>query len=266
MNHRPRKRFGQNFLQDGHVLERIIAAAELGPGDRVLEIGPGQGALTEPLLAAGADLLAVEIDRDLGSALQQRGRPNLQLVCGDVLKLDWPGLLPDPPYKLVANLPYNISSQVLFRVIEHRQLFSRLVLMFQREVGERLLALPSTREYGIVSVLVQTWFSATRVLRVPPRAFFPPPRVDSVVLLLEPRPEPPVPLTDEVLYRHLVRGAFAQRRKTLRNSLLGAGWTAERIDAGLAQTGIDPARRGETLTGEEFGKLANRIAELDQGV
>lgn len=257
MNHRPRKRFGQNFLRDQNVLDRIIAAAELDEGDRILEIGPGPGALTGRLLATGLPVLTVEIDRDLGAALQARAADNLEVRIADVLRLDWAELLEKPPYKLIANLPYNISSQILFKVLDHRQAFSRLVLMFQKEVGDRLVAAEGSRDYGILSVLMQTWFRITRVVKVSPQAFFPPPRVDSVVLCLEPLAVPRVVLRDETVYRQLVKGAFAQRRKTLRNSLLGSGWQAIRIDRAFAEAGIDPGRRGETLRIEEFAALAN---------
>lgn len=258
--HRPRKRFGQNFLRDQHVLDRIIAAAELHAGDRILEIGPGPGALTGRLLATGLPVLAVEIDRDLGAALQARGEPNLEIRVADVLRLDWAELLREPPYKLIANLPYNVSSQILFKVLDHRHAFSRLVLMFQKEVGERLMAAEGSRDYGILSVLMQSWFSIERVVKVAPGAFFPPPKVDSVVLRLAPLATPRVTLRDEDLYRQLVKGAFAQRRKTLRNSLLGSGWTAAAIDPAFAASGIDAGRRGETLTIEEFAVLANLLS------
>ena len=153
MAHRPRKRFGQNFLHDQHVLNRIIEAADFQEDDRILEIGPGPGALTSRLLATGLPVLAVEIDRDLGTALQARDEENLDVKIGDVLRIDWVELLQNPPYKLVANLPYNISSQILFKVLDHRHAFRRLVLMFQKEVGERLVADEGTRCYGWMSAL-----------------------------------------------------------------------------------------------------------------
>jgi 16S rRNA (adenine1518-N6/adenine1519-N6)-dimethyltransferase len=261
--HRPRKRFGQNFLRDQHVLDRIVAAADFGPGDRILEIGPGQGALTGRLLATGLPVLAVEIDRDLGMALEERYPGHLDIRIGDVLRLDWAELLQSPPYKLVANLPYNISSQILFKILDHRQAFRRMVLMFQMEVGDRLLAQENTRDYGFLSVLMQTWFQIERVVKVPPRAFSPPPKVDSVVLRLDPLPEPRLSLHDEALYRKLVKSAFAQRRKTLRNSLLGTGWQGKQIELACQTAGIDPGRRGETLTVEEFGVLANLLDSSD---
>lgn len=262
--HRPRKRFGQNFLRDQHVLDRIVAAADLEQNDRILEIGPGQGALTSRLLATGLPVLAVEIDRDLVSDLLDRNDENLEVVVGDVLRLDWSDLLQHPPYKMIANLPYNISSQILFKVLDYQHFFCRLVLMFQKEVGERLIADEGSRNYGILSVLIQTWFQIERVVKVPPGAFFPPPKVDSVVLCLTPLEQPRVVLKDAELYRKLVKGAFAQRRKTVRNSLLGSGWQTNVIDWAFSETGIDPARRGETLAIEEFGALANLLSSCEK--
>lgn len=256
MEHRPRKRFGQNFLRAPHVIAGILAAAELSPGEAVVEIGPGLGALTGPLLAAGARVVAFEVDRDLAAALAERQNPELMIHLGDVLQADWPATLTDPPYKLIANLPYNISSQVLFKVLDHRPLFSRLVLMFQKEVGDRLLAAPATRDYGILSVLVQNWYAVTRVVRVPPGCFFPPPKVESLVLRFDPRPQPLAPVADEEAFRRLVKAVFAQRRKTLRNGLLGAGYEPAAVDQALMAQSLPPAVRGETLTIAQMAGLA----------
>lgn len=261
-SHRPRKRFGQNFLHDQNVLNRIVEAADLQKSDRILEIGPGPGALTTRLLETGLPILAVEIDRDLAAALQGRNEANLEVKVGDVLRFDWQEMLSQPPYKLIANLPYNISSQILFKALEHRDSFSRLVLMFQKEVGERLVAEAASRNYGILTVLMQTWFHIEKVVKVPPGAFFPPPKVDSVVLRLEPLPKPRVELSNEEVYRKLVKGAFAQRRKTVRNSLLGSGWQATQIDEAFVAADIDSGRRGETFTIQEFGVLANLLSNL----
>jgi len=257
--HRPRKRFGQNFLRAPHVVEQILAAAELVAGERVVEVGPGQGALTDRLLAAGATVLAFEVDRDLAAALAQRRPPGLTIHQGDVLRAAWPELLTTPPYKLVANLPYNISSQVLFKILEHRRLFSRLVLMFQKEVGDRLLAAPATRDYGILSVLVQNWYEVTRVCKVPPGCFYPPPRVESVVLRFDPRQQPLAEVPDEGAFRALVKAVFAQRRKTLRNTLLGAGYPAETVDRALLAQALLPTIRGETLTITQMALLADEL-------
>jgi 16S rRNA (adenine1518-N6/adenine1519-N6)-dimethyltransferase len=262
--HRPRKRFGQNFLHDQNVLQRIIAAADICDDDQLMEVGPGPGALTDRLISKGRPLLAIEIDRDLAAALIERNIPQLEVVVGDAIRLDWDSLLTSPPYKLVANLPYNISSQVLFKTLEYRQKFRRLVLMFQKEVGDRLIAERGTRDYGVLSVLMQTWFSIERVIKVPPSCFQPPPKVDSVVLRFDPLQSPVVDLLDENLYRKLVKDSFAQRRKTLRNSLSGCGWDTALLDKAFAETGIDPRRRGETLSIEEFGELANTLIDIGE--
>lgn len=257
--HRPRKRFGQNFLRAPHVVGQILAAAELTAGERVVEIGPGPGALTDRLLTAEAEVVAFEVDRDLAAALENRGAANLTVHCGDVLKADWPALLAHPPYKLIANLPYNISSQVIFKILDHRPLFSRLVLMFQKEVGERLLAAPATRDYGILSVLVQNWYAVSRVVKVPPGCFFPPPKVESVVLRFDPRPRSLAPVADETAFRVLVKAVFAQRRKTLRNGLLGAGYEGATVDRALAELSLAPTVRGETLTITQMARLADEL-------
>ncbi len=261
MRHRPKKRFGQNFLKDRQVVERILEAAQLNNGDRVLEIGPGLGALTDPLLQRVGKLHVMELDRDLAASLRARPDSNLEVHEGDALRLDWSAVLPAPPYKLVANLPYNISSPILFKVLDYRRLFSNLVLMFQQEVGDRLLAVPGTREYGILSVLCQNWFEIRSVVRVPPGAFYPPPRVHSVVLRFEALPRPRVAVADERFFRKVVKGAFGQRRKTLRNSLQGAGLAFDGLSRALKEAGIDGGRRAETLSLREFGVLAELLRE-----
>ncbi len=259
MDHRPKKRFGQNFLRDSGIVRKILDAAELQEQDRVLEIGPGLGALTDHLLAKARQVLVMEVDRDLAARLQARPEPNLEVHQGDTLRIDWAAVLVNPPYKLVANLPYNISSQVLFKVLDHRPLFNRLVLMFQKEVGDRLAAVPGTKDYGILSVLCQLWFDIRRVTLVPPGAFFPPPKVNSVVLAFTPLAAPRVPVMDEVFFRRVVKGAFAQRRKTLRNTLSGAGFGGEGLDQALRAADIDSGRRGETLSLEEFARLSDEL-------
>lgn len=260
MSVRAKKRFGQNFLRNEHVIDRILQAAELSQDQPVLEIGPGLGALTDRLLQAEVRLTAIEVDRQLAALLLQRENPRLEVIEGDVLRLEWGNFLPAQSCKLVANLPYNISSQVLFKVLDHKDAFSRLVLMFQKEVGDRLLAKAGTREYGILSVLMQTWYDVRRVIRVSPASFFPAPKVESVVLQFDPLSELRFPVEDERIYRMLVRGAFTQRRKTLRNSLLASGWSVDVVDRLLKDHGIDPKRRGETLTLEEFARLGNSLA------
>ncbi len=257
MNYRPKKRFGQNFLKDQGVVERILNAADIGPNELVLEIGPGLGALTDRLLPLARKVHVMEVDLDLIQALLDREAQNLVVHQGDALRLDWAHLLGDTErYKLVANLPYNISSQVLFKILDHRALFDRLVLMFQKEVGDRLAAGPGSKDYGILSVFCQLWFDVRKVVNVPPGAFNPPPKVTSAVLSFEPLAAPRVEVADEVFFRRVVKGAFALRRKTLRNALKGAGLGFDQLDEVMNAAGIDPARRGETLSLEEFARLA----------
>jgi 16S rRNA (adenine1518-N6/adenine1519-N6)-dimethyltransferase len=259
MEHRPKKCFGQNFLRDRQVVDQIIAAADLQPADRVLEIGPGLGVLTDRMLPLVGEVVAMEVDRDLAAGLRARPAENLTVHEGDVLNLNWESLLPSPPYKLVANLPYNISSQILFRILDHRRRLGRLILMFQKEVGDRLAAVPGTKDYGILSVFCQLWYDIRRVTLVPPGAFYPPPKVTSVVLSFEPLLHPRVEIDDEDFFRRVVKGAFAQRRKTLRNSLTGSGFEALSVDRALGSTGIDPVRRGETLSLADFARLAKAL-------
>jgi 16S rRNA (adenine1518-N6/adenine1519-N6)-dimethyltransferase len=259
VQHRPKKRFGQNFLQDQSVVDRIIEAAELDSSDNLLEIGPGLGALTNRLLPAVGQMHVMELDRDLAASLQARTESNLRVHMGDALRLDWAELLTEPTYKLVANLPYNISSQILFKILDNRQLFSRLVLMFQQEVGDRLCAEPGTKQYGILSVLCQNYFNVRRVVRVAPGAFFPPPKVHSVVLCFDALEQPRIAVADEVFFRRVVKGAFGQRRKTLRNSLKGAGLAFDGLSEAMDGIGIDGGRRAETLSLQEFGALAEML-------
>lgn len=257
---RTKKRFGQNFLRDRGVIEAILAAAAITAEDRVVEIGPGLGALTDDLLRRAAEVNIIEIDPELIAHWRQRDDAKLHLHPGDVLRLDWRALLPHPPYILAANLPYNISTPVLFRMIEERDLFRHFVLMFQKEVGERLCAPPGGKDYGVLSVFCQLWFEVRKVVAVPPGAFSPPPKVHSIVVRLDPLPAPRVAVADLSLFRRVVKGAFGQRRKTLRNALGGAGFSGAELDRVFAGTGIDGIRRGETLSLEEFARLSNALA------
>jgi len=258
-HHRAKKRFGQNFLRDRQVVDQILAAADLSSADQVMEIGPGLGVLTDRILQTAGRVLIVEIDRDLVANWEQRNEPNLQIVSGDVLALDWAELLPGTGWKLVANLPYNISSQVVFRIIEQRNRFSSLVLMFQKEVGDRLCAGPGSRDYGALSIFSQLWFDIERVVKVPPQAFIPAPKVDSVVLKFTPLQQARVAIVDEPQFKRVVKCAFAQRRKTLRNTLKTGGFSSVEIEAALEQVAIDPGRRAETLSLAEFARLADQL-------
>jgi len=262
--HRPRKRFGQNFLIDQSIINHIIAAAELSSDEHVLEVGPGQGALTHKMLPLVDSLDLIEIDRDLAQHFIDREEANLHVHVGDALKLDWNQILKQGDYKLVANLPYNISSQVLFKMITHRNLISRMVLMFQKEVGDRLRAEPGSKEYGSLTVLCQLWFDISRVILVPPSAFRPPPKVMSEVLCFKRRQTPRVEVADDGFFRRVVKASFAQRRKTLRNCLCAAGFSAEVVDVTAEEAKIDMKRRGETLSITEFAHLAKQLQQVEQ--
>jgi 16S rRNA (adenine1518-N6/adenine1519-N6)-dimethyltransferase len=262
---RAKKRFGQNFLTDRHVLRRIAEAVGTGAGDRVLEIGPGKGALTELLAASGASVLAVEIDRDLVPFLRRKfaTAENVEIVENDILETDLPALLlpRGERWKVAANLPYNISSQVLFAFLDNVPLFSELTLMLQKEVAERIASPPGSRDYGILSVLCRLHFDVSVLFTVRPGSFHPVPKVDSAILRLVSLPSPRFDVGDEALFRRIVKGAFGTRRKTLRNSLRGAGIVSDdaSLDDLLARTGIDGGRRGETLSLEEYALLSRTL-------
>jgi 16S rRNA (adenine1518-N6/adenine1519-N6)-dimethyltransferase len=259
---RPRKRWGQNFLCDPAVAERIVDTAGLGPRAVVLEIGPGLGALTDRLLAHAGRLYLVEIDRALAARLDARyaGDARVRLIVGDVLALPLDELVPDPSVTVVANLPYNVSTPVLFRLLELRARFPRAVLMLQREVAERLAARPGTSDYGVTSVLVQAFAEVRIAFRVSRRSFLPCPEVDSTVVDLRWSSAPRVDVGDVDLFRAVVRGAFGQRRKMLRNALSGVAaeraLTPAALEAAFTEAAIDPAARAETLDVAAFGRLA----------
>ena len=275
---RPQKSLGQNFLIDQSYAERIAEAADVGPDDTVIEVGPGLCALTRPLCRRAGHVVAVEIDRFLVPQILQemRGAQNFRLVHGDILKTPLDELLPDgaarhSPYKVVSNLPYSISSQVMMRFFEGFGEVDRpsvMVLMMQKEVADRLVAQPATKAYGSLTVAANVHSAPRRAFSVPPHCFVPQPGVDSTVVVLETRPEPPAPIEDRKLFAKVVRAAFAQRRKTLENCLMHAGLLPQdRIEAAatLAEAGVRPGARGETLTVEEFADVANAIAARSVG-
>lgn len=252
--HRPRKRFGQNFLHDPMVIDRIIRAVNPQPGDRLVEIGPGLGALTLPLLRAAHRLDAIEIDRDVIPLLQEScaGAGELRLHNLDVLKCDLRVLAEDQPLRLVGNLPYNISTPLLFHLLQQLPLIRDMHVMVQKEVAERLAAPPSTPDYGRLGVMVQLHCAVDILFTVGPGAFKPPPKVQSAVVRLIPHARPPAQVDDRSRFAEVVRCAFSQRRKTLRNALKGH-LTAEQMIA----VGIDPGRRPETISLDEFAALSN---------
>lgn len=274
----PRKGLGQNFLVDRNVLRLIIEAAQLSKDDTVMEIGPGLGVMTWELAGAARTVIAVELDdglvRWLGDLL--RDRDNVHLVHGDALQVDFHRLLAEHPpgpagtYKVIANLPYYITTPLLMRLLEEKLPLTTVVVMVQREVAQRMTAGPGTKQYGALSVAVQLRADAELISIVSPRVFFPPPTVESAVVRLSLRPLPPDVLDETVLFA-VVRAAFAQRRKTLRNTLRaaaeaangpGAGlWSEAAVVPALAAAGVDGGRRGETLSKDEFVRLANALTQ-----
>ncbi len=251
MTHRPRKRFGQNFLTDRRVIDRIVAAVAPGAQDHLVEIGPGQAALTSALRPHCQRLTAVEIDRDLAASLRQRfaGDDRFTLIEADALKLDFASLAP-APLRLVGNLPYNISTPLIFHLLQSRAAITDFHVMLQKEVAERMTAAPGGKTYGRLSVAVALAADTSLLFEVPPGAFFPPPKVQSAVIRLTPRGrELPWPALDRVL-----QAAFSARRKTLRNAL-GSLFTAEQLQA----QGIDPGLRPERLTPDQFLALATAL-------
>ncbi|MFG6176631.1 16S rRNA (adenine(1518)-N(6)/adenine(1519)-N(6))-dimethyltransferase RsmA [Halomonas sp. THAF12] len=258
--HRARKRFGQNFLRDPGIISRLVRAIGARSGERLVEIGPGQGALTEPLLEAAGDRLEViELDRDLipGLRVQFFDKPGFVIHEGDALKVDFRELRGEgPPLRVVGNLPYNISTPLISHLLEAGDAVSDMHFMLQKEVVERLAAPPGGGERGRLSVLAQYYCSVESLFTVPPEAFVPRPKVESAIVRLMPHAQIPHPAQDETLLFSVVREAFAQRRKTLRNNLK-ARLDAEAIEA----LDIDPSRRPQTLSVEEFVRIANHLAE-----
>lgn len=256
------KKLGQNFLIDARIVQGIVDAAEIQPGDRVLEIGPGIGTLTQGLAEAGADVTAVELDKKLPAVLKEtlKAYDNVRIVPGDILKVNIPEIMGEGPFKVAANLPYYITTPILMTLLERHLPITQMVTMVQKEVAERMTARPGSRIYGALSVAVQYYTEPEIVLDVPPRSFIPAPEVMSVVVSCRVRKEPAVKVSDEKLFFRVVKAAFGQRRKTLMNALKGGGFAKEAVRDALETSGIDPTRRGETLTLAEFGRLADAFA------
>ncbi len=254
MRHVPRKRYGQHFLVDPAIVARIIAAIAPAPGEILVEIGPGHGALTGPLAARSARLHLIEIDRDLAAALAERcDADRVSVHVGDALEFDYDSL--PSPFRLVGNLPYNISTPLLFRLAAYADRIRDAHFMLQREVVERMVAGPSTPAYGRLSVMIQYRFAIEKVFGVPPGAFRPAPKVDSAVVRMVPRPASALTAVKERVLRDVVTAAFTKRRKTLRNALAGIA------DAGaLSGLGIDPGVRPENLAVSDYVAIANLVA------
>jgi 16S rRNA (adenine1518-N6/adenine1519-N6)-dimethyltransferase len=261
MNHTPRKRFGQNFLRDATVVHRIVLAVSPGADDHLVEIGPGEGVMTEALLPNCRRLDAVEIDRDLAAHLERRfgNEPRFRLHRADALRFDFRSLSEDEKLRVVGNLPYNISTPLMFHLLEQADIVRDMHFMLQKEVVDRLSAKPGDPDYGRLGIMAQYYCRAEKLFEVYPESFFPPPKVVSAVVRLIPHAVKPVE-ADPALLGRVVATAFSQRRKTLRNSVKPLFKEAE-----LRSLDIDPNARAETLSLEQYVRLARRLAEKDGG-
>ncbi|WP_251425299.1 16S rRNA (adenine(1518)-N(6)/adenine(1519)-N(6))-dimethyltransferase RsmA [Veillonella agrestimuris] len=258
------KKLGQNFLIKRGIVDEIVKSADLQAGEPVLEIGPGIGTLTQGLAQSGAQVTAIELDSRLLEVLDTTlaQYDNVHIVHGDVLKLDVPSIMNHKPFKVVANLPYYITTPIIMSLLESKLPIERLVVMVQKEVALRMVAQPGTKDYGALSVAVQYYTEPDIVLDVPPKSFLPAPAVTSSVIRCVLRDKPPVDVVDEKLFFRVVKAGFAQRRKTFSNTMKTTGLGKEQIDMILQKAGIDGQRRGETFSLQEFADIANAWATL----
>lgn len=258
---RPLKRLGQSFLSDPNIIRKIIEVSDIRPDETVVEIGAGLGVMTALMAKRAEKVLALEIDRALIPVLREelKLQANVEILHADALKFDF-RLHGRAAVKVVGNIPYSISSQILFRLLEARDHISSMVLMFQKEVAERLVATPGSKTYGILSVLVGVYTEPAIAFRVSPRCFYPRPKVESAVVRMAVREKSLVDVLDDAFLLAVVRAAFSKRRKTLLNNLKASsriGLGHEAILEVLHSLGIDPVRRGETLAPEDFARLSN---------
>ena len=257
------KKLGQNFLIDEQVVRQIVAAAELSEADTVLEVGPGIGTLTQGLAESKAQVVAVELDTRLLPVLATtlEGYDNVRVVHGDIVKVNIMEEVGVPNFKVCANLPYYITTPIIFALLEKRLPMERLVAMVQKEVAERMAAQPGGKDYGALSVAIQYYTEPEIAFIVPPTSFIPAPAVDSAVIVCKRREKPPVEVCDEALFFRVVKAAFSLRRKMLSNSLKNMGIRAEQVAKWLELAGVDGKRRAETLSLEDFAKLTNSFNE-----
>ena len=257
------KKLGQNFLIDENVVHQIVAAAELSEADTVLEVGPGIGTLTQGLAESKARVVAVELDTRLLPVLATtlNGYDNVRVVHGDILKVNIMEEVGAHSFKVCANLPYYITTPIIFALLEKRLPMERLVAMVQKEVAERMAAQPGGKEYGALSVAIQYYTEPKIAFIVPPTSFIPAPAVDSAVIVCKRREKPPVEVCDEGLFFRVVKAAFSLRRKMLSNSLKNMGIKSEQVAKWLELAGVDGKRRAETLSLEDFAKLTNSFNE-----
>ena len=261
-----KKRFGQNFLVDERVLSRIIEGAEITKADSVLEIGPGIGTMTEALCEAAGAVKAVEIDKELIPILSETlsTYSNVEVINADIMDLDLKSLFLGP-FKVVANLPYYITTPIVMKLFESGADIESVTVMVQKEVAERMQAKPGGKDYGVLSLSVSYYAEPEIIANVPPNCFIPRPEVSSAVIRLKRRSEPPVAPIDRELMFELIRAAFAQRRKKLSNSVAnsgGLGFTKEQVALALSDMGLDPMIRGEKLSLSEFSELSDRLLEM----
>jgi 16S rRNA (adenine1518-N6/adenine1519-N6)-dimethyltransferase len=255
-DHRHKKSLGQHFLADTGVVERLLRTIDPRPGQRLVEIGPGAGALTFPLLARHGSLTVVEFDRDLIEPLRAAaaGKGELTVIHADVLSVDFTALAAGESLRVVGNLPYNISSPILFHMLDHAAVVQDMHFMLQKEVVDRMAAEPGGKDYGRLSVMLQAYCTVDALFDVPPTAFRPPPKVDSAIVRLRPLPPEQITVADRAQFAAVVKAAFAQRRKTLRNALSKVA-SSEQIGA----AGTDPGARAETVPVAAFVRLANAL-------
>lgn len=259
------KSLGQNFLIDESVLTDIVEGAEVNDEDLVIEIGPGVGSLTAKLLCKAKKVVSIELDNDLIPILQTElgEEPNFKLIHNDALKVDFNEIIEEEKsVKLVANLPYYVTTPIIARLLKEDYKFKSLTIMIQKEVAERIDAEPNCKEYGALSLMVQYYCNTKIVRRVAPSCFIPRPKVDSIVIRLDKLSEPRVNVKDEKLMFDIIRNSFNMRRKTLWNGIKFLGLPKENLELAFEKAGIDPKRRGETLSLEEFAKLADEIYNI----
>jgi 16S rRNA (adenine1518-N6/adenine1519-N6)-dimethyltransferase len=262
---RPLKRFGQSFLEDKNVIHKILKISDIQGDDTVVEIGAGVGIMTELIAEKAKKVIALDIDPRMIQVLKERlaGYHHVDVVHTDVLEYDFSSVsseLPSRKVKIIGNIPYNISSQILFHALDHRDHISSMILMFQKELADRLVASPGTKEYGIPTVFVSMYGECSREMIVPRSCFYPEPKILSAVMKMILREKPSVDLIDHEFFSKIVKMAFSKRRKTLLNNLRGLqlhGYSEREISSALQDLGIDGTRRGETLTTEELGRLSN---------
>ncbi len=261
------KRLGQNFLVNPGTVADIVEAVEAKEGDNILEIGPGIGTLTQGLLESGANVVAVELDHRLPDVLAHtlEGYTNFTLIPGDILKLDINAIFHGSPFKVAANLPYYITTPIIMKLLEDKLPITNLVTMVQKEVADRMTARPGSKIYGALSVAVQYYCQAEIVALVKPGSFLPAPNVESAVVSCKTYEHSPYQVSDEKVFFHVVRAAFGQRRKTLLNALGVLGINKEILKKVLNLANVEPQRRGETLSIEEFVKIADVLVAEKEG-